>query len=249
MAELQVALQLYTVRDETERDFASTVRRVAQIGYGAVELAGYGGLTADELKALLEETGLRAASSHVALDRLEADLDSEITYCKQIGCSYVVLPWLDMSRRSAEFLHALAPRLNEFGRRCQEQGLAFAYHNHDFEFVQDNGVYLLDHLVESTDPALVSLELDVYWAAFAGVDPVEYLRRHAGRVALVHVKDLAADRSFTEVGNGTLDFPAIVAAGETGGARWYIVENDKPQIPSLESARQSLDYLRGIGKA
>src|SRR5579885_3333564 len=161
MAEVGVALQLYTVRDETERDFAGTLRQVAGIGYGAVEFAGYGGLAAPELKALLDETGLRAASSHVSLDRLEANLDGEIAYCQQIGCSYIVLPWLDPSRRDAAQMRALAPRLNEFGRRCRDQGLTFAYHNHDFEFVQDEGAYLLDRLLESTDPALVGLELVV----------------------------------------------------------------------------------------
>lgn len=248
MAEVGVALQLYTVRDETANDFTGTLRRVAEIGYGAVEFAGYGDLAAPELKALLDETGLRAASSHVALDRLEADLDSEIAYCRRIDCSYIVLPWLDPSRRDAEQMRALAPRLNEFGRRCRAQGITFAYHNHDFEFVQDEGTYLLDRLLDSTDPALVALELDIYWAAFAGVDPAAYLRQRAGRVPLVHLKDLAADRTFSEVGDGTLDLGAIFTAAEAGGARWYIVEHDRPQMPSLHSARRSLDNLRGLGK-
>lgn len=249
MAEVPVALQLYTVRDETARDFAGTLRQVAQIGYGAVEFAGYGDLSAAEMKALLDETGLRAASTHVALARLEENLDGEIDYCRQIGCANLVLPWLDPSRRDAAQFRALAPRLNEFGRRCHDQGLTFAYHNHDFEFVQDDGVYLLDRLLDATDPALVGLELDVYWAAFAGVDPAEFLRAHAGRVPLVHLKDLAPDRGFAEVGDGTLDLSAIFTAAEAGGARWYVVENDKPRMASLESVRRSLENLRAMGKA
>lgn len=136
--------------------------------------------------------------------------------------------------------------LNEMGRACRQHRLTFAYHNHDFEFAQSAGAYLLDRLLDATDPDLVGLELDVYWAAYAGVDPAGYLRRYAGRGPLVHLKDMATDRSFAEVGDGTLDVAAIVAAAEEGGARWYIVENDRPAIPALESARRSLQNLQAM---
>jgi sugar phosphate isomerase/epimerase len=248
MATVPVALQLYTVRDESARDFAGTLRRVAQIGYTAVEFAGYGGLAADELKVLLSETGLRAASTHVGLATLDADLDHQIDYCLAIDCQYLMLPWIEPRRRGAEAMRDLALRLNEFGRRCQQRGVDFGYHNHDFEFARSDGRYLLDQLLDATDPALVVLELDVYWAAYAGADPATYLRQRAGRVPLVHLKDMAPDRSFAEVGDGTLDLPGIFTAAEEGGARWYIVEHDRPSMPSLESARRSLQNLRGMGK-
>jgi sugar phosphate isomerase/epimerase len=244
-----VALQLYTVRDELAKDFAGTIRRVAEIGYPGVELSNYGDISSSDLKALLDETGLRAASTHVGLAALDADFDKEIDYCAAVGCSYLVLPSLPPEMRDAAKLKALAPGLNEYGRRCRERGLVFAYHNHDFEFVAGaDGTYLLDALLDSTDPTLVHLELDIYWAAYAGVDPVAYLRRRSGRVPLVHLKDMAADRSFTEVGAGTIDMAGIFAAADAGGAAWYIVENDRPAMPSLESARRSLEYLRGQGK-
>jgi sugar phosphate isomerase/epimerase len=217
---------------------------VAEIGYGAVEFAGYGGLSAEALVDLLSETGLRAASTHVGVDALEADLDREIAICSALGCSNLVLPWLPPERRDAAALDALAPRLNEFGRRCQARGVAFAYHNHDFEFAQVEGRYLLDRLLDSTDPALVGLELDVYWAAYARVDPVGYLRAHADRVRLLHLKDLGADRRFAEVGEGSLDVGTICAAAEAAGVRWLIVEHDQPVMPSLESARRSLENLK-----
>ena len=248
MATVPVALQLYTVRDESAHDFAGTLRRVAQIGYGAVEFAGYGGLSADEVKALLSETGLRAASTHVGLAALDADLDHQIDYCLAIGSQYLMLPWIEPGRRGADAMRDLAPRLNEFGRRCQERGVVFGYHNHDFEFARSDGRYLLDQLLDATDPALVVLELDVYWAAYAGADPSTYLRQRAGRVPLVHLKDMAPDRSFAEVGDGTLDLPGIFTAAEEGGARWYIVEHDRPSMPALESARRSLQNLRAMGK-
>lgn len=246
---LPIALQLYTVRDETARDFAGTLRQVAQLGYPAVEFAGYGGLTAAQMAALLEETGLRAASTHIGFAPLESNLDGALDYCQAIGCAALVLPSLPSEYHSTGGARALAPRLNEIGRRCQERGIVFGYHNHNFEFARSEGTTLLDVLLESTNPLAVALEFDVYWAAFAGVDSAAYLREHAGRARLLHVKDMAPDRSFTEVGDGTLDMTGICRAAREQGTGWYIVENDQPRIPSLESAHRSLENLRGILQA
>jgi sugar phosphate isomerase/epimerase len=244
MNDLQVALELYTVRDETKRDFAGTLRRVAGIGYAGVEFAGYGDLTAQEMSALLAETGLRVAGTHLGLDALQdPQLDASIRYCLDIGCSIIVLPWLANEWRTQEGMQALAPRLNAIGQRCREHGITFAYHNHDFEFTRVDGVYLLDYLLQATHPSLVKIELDVYWAAYAGVDPVLYLQTLADRVALIHLKDMAADRSMTEVGKGILDMQHICEFAQVRGL-WGVVEHDHPQIPSLESARISLEYFR-----
>src|SRR5712692_6456166 len=121
MNDLQVALELYTVRDETSRDFAGTLRRVAEIGYAGVEFAGYGNLTAQEMSALLAETGLRPVSTHLRLDALQGpQLNEAIRYCLDIGCSFVVLPWLANEWRTLEGIQTLAPQLNAIGRQCQE---------------------------------------------------------------------------------------------------------------------------------
>jgi sugar phosphate isomerase/epimerase len=244
-----VALELYTVRDELERDFAGTLRRVAAMGYPAVEGGHFRTIETGEMKALLDETGLQMPAVLFGLPALEADLDAEIDYCRAIESSYLVLSWVHPAQFAGEVLPALARRLNELGRRYHERGLVFGYHNHDHEFAQRDGAYLLDYLLDATDPVLVMLELDVYWAAYAGADPAAYLRRRAGRVPLLHLKDMAADRSFADVGDGTLDLPGIFTAAEDCGARWYVVENDRPRMPSLESARRSLENLRAMGKA
>jgi sugar phosphate isomerase/epimerase len=242
--DLQVGLELYTVWDETQRDFAGTLRSVAQMGYDGVEFAGYGGLTSQEMGALLADTGLRVAGTHLGLDMLEgAQLDASIRYCREIGCPFIALPSLAKEWRTPEGIRALAPRLNEIGRRCREQGIIFGYHNHDFEFTRFDGIYLIDYLLQATDPSLVKIELDVYWAAYAGVDPVAYLQALGGRVALIHLKDMAPDRSMTEVGKGMLDMRHICAFARVRGL-WGVVEHDHPQMPSLESARLSLAYLR-----
>ncbi len=244
-----IALQLYTVRDETARDFAGTLRQVAALGYRAVEFAGYGNLSSGDLAGLLADTGLHAASTHVGLAALESNLDRALDYCQTINCASLVLPWLPPEQRGADNLRALVPFLNEVGRRCHERGIAFSYHNHDFEFAQVDGKLLLDVLLGETDPLVVALEFDAYWAAYAGVDPIAYIRKQAGRVLLLHCKDMAADRSFAEVGDGTLDMAGICRAAYEQRARWYIVENDQPRIPSLESAKRSLENLRAILQA
>ncbi len=137
----------------------------------------------------------------------------------------------------------LSPRLDAIGRQCQEHGITFGYHNHDFEFTRVDGVSLFDYLLQATDPSLVKIELDVYWAAYAGVDPVSYLQVLADRVVLVHLKDMAADSSMTEVGKGILNMQQICAFVQSRGL-WGIVEHDYPQIPSLESARISFEYFK-----
>ncbi|MBE3558263.1 MAG: sugar phosphate isomerase/epimerase [Ktedonobacteraceae bacterium] len=248
MANQLVGLQLYTVRDQTAQDFKRTLQSVGEIGYDGVEFAGYGGISSKEMAACLADFNLRALGAHVGLPALEADIERELNYCLDIGCTHLIIPSLERKWCSAEGFRAIAPRLNEVGRRCQERGITLCYHNHDFEFAREDGKYLLDILLDATDAALVRLELDVYWAAYAGADPVAYLRRHAERVSFIHVKDMTASRTFTEVGDGILDIAGYCAAAAESGTRFLIVENDLPQIPSLESARRSHENLRRILK-
>ncbi len=248
MTAVPVALELYTVRDELGRDFRDTLRRIAAMGYAGVEGGRYPHVSAPELKELLDGLGLRTPATLVGLDALENDLDGAIDDALTVGASYLILSWLDPERYSAPNLLALAERLNAVGHRCRERGLTFGYHNHAGEFARQDGAYALDRLLDATAPSLVALELDVYWAAYGGADPATYLRERAGRVPLVHLKDMDADRRWAEVGDGTLDLPAIFAAAEAGGAQWYIVEHDKPTMPALESARRSLENLRAMGK-
>src|SRR5438552_3932569 len=131
-----IALQLYTIRDETARDLKVTIGRVANLGYGGVEFAGYGDLSADEMATLLAETGLRAAGSHVRWDALEIDLQREINYCLAIGSRHITLPYLGNEWYTGEKLKTLAALLNEIGRAAQEKGVSFSYHNHAHEFTQ-----------------------------------------------------------------------------------------------------------------
>lgn len=252
MAQVPIALQLYTVRDEAATDFAGTARRVARLGYDGVEFAGTGGLSAAEMADLLAETGLRPAGSHVALGLLEADLDSVIAFHRAIGNRFVGVPVLPPEMRSLEGFRRVAATLNRLGATLRDAGLALYYHHHAFEVDPVDGTTGWDILVGETDPDLVVLETDVYWSVYAGRDPAEVIRAASGRFPLVHLKDMVGEgegRTFAEVGAGRIDFAPIFRASEAQGVEWYIVEQDRCARPSMESARISITNLKGaMGK-
>lgn len=253
MARIPVGLQLYTVRDDAARDFAGTLRAVADIGYEGVELAGTGGLSAPDLKRLLAELNLGIAGSHVGLTQLETELEQALDYYNTLGAQYIACPWLPEERRkTADDWRNLADILTGIGARTKARGIQLCYHNHAFEFQQYDGQTGFDLLFGAADPDLVKMELDTYWVEYAGHSAAETIRRYAGRIPLVHIKDMANDekRSFAEVGHGTMDWAAIFAACEESGdgVAWYIVEQDTCPRPPLESARMSFDWLRGKGK-
>ncbi|HHX44877.1 MAG TPA: sugar phosphate isomerase/epimerase [Chloroflexi bacterium] len=253
MATIPVGLQLYTVRDEAAKDFAGAMRRVAALGYAGVELAGTGGLSAAAMKDLLAETGLALVGSHVPVTEFEMDLDGVIAYYAAVGAPRVGVPYLPDERQNPEGYYALAAMMNDVGARLQEAGMGLYYHHHAFEFDDHDGVTGMDILLQETDPSLVTIECDVYWVRHAGLDPAAFLREHAGRFALVHLKDMTPEGSeghtFAEVGEGVIDFGPIFAASEAQGVEWYIVEQDRCARPTFESARMSLENLRAWGKA
>ncbi|WP_059105967.1 sugar phosphate isomerase/epimerase family protein [Shouchella shacheensis] len=246
MGKLPIGLQLYTLRNETEEDFAGTLQKVKDIGYEGVEFAGFGGYSASELKELLASIGLQAFSSHVPLQTLRDDLEETIRYHKEAGIHYIICPFLDESERSEYEL--LAATLDEIGGTCREAGLTFCYHNHDFEFERVDGEYALDLIMNHTMPANVSLELDTYWAERAGVNAPGYSKSYTGRLPLVHIKDLKSkdNPTFAEVGEGILDISVIIAAAEEAGANYLIVEQDLCERSPLESIEISYKNLQRI---
>jgi sugar phosphate isomerase/epimerase len=251
MADVPVALQLYTVREDAARDFVGTLEQVAAIGYVGVELAGYGPLAPAELRAKLDELGLTVAGSHVALARLENELDAVIAECRILQCPNIVCPVLPAERRTEEGFRALATSLNGIGRTVTASGQTLCYHNHAFEFETEiDGIAAYDWLMAHTDPALVQIEIDAFWLQKAGRDPATYIEKYSGRVPLVHLKDMTADaaQTFAPVGTGSVDFAPLFAAAERGGVRWYIVEQDRAEGSAIEAARTSWSNLRAMGK-
>jgi sugar phosphate isomerase/epimerase len=246
-----ISLQMYTLRDETARDFPGTLRAVADLGYGAVELAGYGGMSAADLRRELDSCGLRVSGAHTPINRLEGDLDTVIAEMKTLGAPYVICPFLPPDRRPDAAGYArLAHTLDSIGAECRKQGVQLAYHHHDFELQRFGDTTGLHILMNDRDAQNVKAEIDVYWAAIAGFDPAALLREFGSRAPLVHLKDMTAapERTFAEVGNGTLDILGILAAADEIGAEWLIVEQDRCARPALESIGMSIDYLRSLGR-
>jgi sugar phosphate isomerase/epimerase len=207
-------------------------------------------MSAPELRAELDQLGLQVSGVHVGLDRLEKQTDAVLGEIEALGSHYVICPWIGQERRgSADDYRELAQLLNRIGRAAKDRGIQLCYHNHDFEFQRFGGATGLAILLEESDPQLVKSELDVYWAAFAGVDPVDLIRGMAGSVPLVHLKDMAdsAKREFAEVGHGTLDIPAIIEACDAADVEWMVVEQDVCARPPLESVGMSLRYLQSLG--
>ena len=250
MARLPVCLQMYTLRDESAQDYVGTLRKVADIGYDGVELlAAPEGMTAADIRSLLDDLGLKTPGGHEPYERLDTDLSAAIDFNLELGAPYITIPALGPHLRdSAGAWTRTAHRMTEIGKEIAKHGMALCYHNHSFEFEQFDGRYGIDILFEESDPRYVNSELDTYWVRHGGEDPVEYLQKLANRVPLVHLKDMDADGSYAEVGEGLIDWDPIFSAAEASGAQWYIVEQDTCKRPPIESVRMSLENLRSMGK-
>ncbi len=256
MSKLPIAAQLYTLRDLTRTDFAGTLAQVRNIGYRGVELAGHGNLaSAKDVRKVLDDLDLELAGAHIGIDTLEKDLAQTLDEQAVLGNQNIVCPYLpDNRRKDAEGWRQVAHSLSTIASKCKQRGLNFAYHNHSFEFqpVETEGKQTtgMDILWQNTEANLVRAELDVYWVQHANLDPVQYIKTLNKRVLLLHLKDLAKDeeKSFAPVGEGILNFQEIIAAGESVGAQWGIVEQDSTyKVPPLDALRISYDNLRKLG--
>lgn len=240
-------LQLYTVRDALAADLEGTLRRVADIGYREVELAGLPGVTAHTLRASLQRHGLEAPSMHAGYDGLRGDFAAVVEEARILGARYLVCPSVDAAeRRTAGDWKRVCRTLNGIGRAVRDRGLVLAYHNHDFEFVPfADGSTPFGLLMAETDLHDLKLELDVYWVARAGLDPVQQLKNGQDRIVLVHLKDLGADGATVEVGSGVLDMQQIVRTALVAGVRHLFVEQDDSTDP-LASIAASFRLLERL---
>lgn len=245
----KIGLQLYSVKELSEKDFLGTIAEVAKAGYDGVEFAGYFGISAKELKKALDANGLKACGSHLPIDALEKDLDGLIAFSHEIGSPYIICPYIGGNRvGNADAWKRTAEQFNAIGKKCVENNLLFGYHNHDFEFVKYGDKMAYDIMLEGTDPKNLFLELDTYWVHYAGMDLAGFMNKYSKRIKLLHMKDRISleDKNNTEIGKGIMDIPAIVKAGKKLGAYWYIVEQEYFDIPAIRSITESLTYMRSI---
>ncbi len=245
----KIGLQLYTVRNELEKDFAGTLEKVSALGFLEVEFAGYFKHTPQEIKTILAHYKLSAPSAHISTAALRGNLQEEIEAAEAIGHQYLVCGYVPAEeRRSLDDYKILVDLLNGAGERLKKVGIQFAYHNHDFEFMVLEGKLPYDMILAGTDPQMVKMEMDLYWITKAGQDPLKYFSAHPGRFPLVHVKDMDSTprHFFTEVGQGTIDFKKIFAAAQKAGVNHYFVEQDETPVSPFSSIDLSINYLRRL---
>ena len=248
----KIGIQLYTVRDQMQKDFEGTLAAIAGIGYAEVEFAGLFGRTPEQARATLNSVGLRAPSSHVGVDQMNGDPEGVFGGAAILGQKWVAHPFF--SSPSLDDYRRLAEDLNKAGETARAYGLRVGYHNHAQEFEIIDGTFPLALLIEETDPDYVDFELDLYWALEGyytydnpEAQPLALFERAPGRFPLFHVKDgfpAEAGVRFADVGEGEIDFAPIFAARKRSGIKHYFVENDAaPSDPngSLDSAKDSYD--------
>jgi sugar phosphate isomerase/epimerase len=261
-----IGIQLYAVKDELQAHAAATLRMIKEIGFGAVETAGLAGLSAREFRGLLDDTGLQCPSAHLKFDA--GNLGAAFEQAHALGARYATSgslraalspeggttssPTGGMSLDEAKRTAELANRIGEQARRAD---LEYAYHNHDFEFAeQDGGAVGYDLLLRETDPGLVQFEIDCGWMIVGGRDPRDYFARYPGRFPMIHVKDFlppaahGSSPAGAELGHGMIDYGPIFAAAEKAGLRHYFAEQEGPftRMSQIDAARQAYDYLRKL---
>lgn len=240
-------IQLYTLRSAMAEDFEGTLERVAEIGYGEVEFAGYFDRTPAQVRAVLDRVGLKAPATHLGIEQVRDNLDATIESARTIGIQWLVVPSLPGGMRSVDGYREVAGILNRAGKRAKAAGFGVGFHNHDVEFRPVDGRVPMDILIEETDPELVTFELDLYWISRAGRDPLEYLNAHPGRFTMVHVKDMDAsdEMRMVDPGEGIIDFPAIYAGRARSGIRHWFVEHDRP-ADAWQTARTGFAYVSAL---
>ena len=250
-----VGVQLYTLRNVINERPQEVLQALERIGFRECEVI-QGNM--DAIWDSLQRTKLKPVSLHLntaMFTRDEAKLPAALDDAKKRGFSFVVCPYIaPQDRGGVDVIKRLAETLNKAGQVCARSGLRLAYHNHAFEFERAGDGTLLDVLMNSSDPKLVTLELDIMWSRVAGVDPVSVLKKYGKRVTLMHLKNVAGEvgpqfhekvprEAFREVGDGEVDIPAVLKAAQEAGVLHYFVEQDQTPGNPVESLKRSYEYL------
>jgi sugar phosphate isomerase/epimerase len=245
----KIGLQLYTVREIFQSDPVGTLEKVARIGYREVEYGGGNYDTMDHalLRKTMDRLHLTSPSLHIPYDTLLNRFGDAVKMAKTLGADTIVVPWLPEELRAEAAFAGVVENVNRFAKQARGAGLGLAYHNHDFEFLnRSGGTSLYDKLVDGTDPSLVKLELDLYWAVHAGQDAGKLIDRLGTRLYAFHAKDMKADRSMAAVGTGTIDFAALFKRPGAANVQHFYVENDEAQAPYLPDITTSFKNLRAL---
>lgn len=259
-------LQLWSLRDEVKKSGMLPALDIAkQWGFTEVETAGTGELTLDQYIAALKARGLKPVAMHTGYDRLEKELDAVIAEARALGVSYVVVPWIPHERGKfdVELAKKAAANFNKWGAACKAAGFRFGYHPHGYEFSRTGGPNderVFDLMIAATNSDTVCLEMDVFWVYHSGIDPVAMLKKYPGRWELFHVKDIrkgalrgigpgttpgsAPPTDNVAVGDGEIDWVAVLSTAEKLGAKHWFVEDET--VDALKYVPVTMKYLRAL---
>jgi sugar phosphate isomerase/epimerase len=248
MARVPFSLQLFSIRDHMEKDPVGTLRKVKEMGYDNVELAGTAGMTAAEFRNVLDDLGLSAPSGHFMLDVVRDDAAKLLDDCALLGVKHVVVP-LATSETGLPGWIQVANDLDAAGEKMRQAGLQLHYHNHAHEFERLEGKYIMEHLLENSAPENVHAEFDTFWVRHGGADPVAMIDKYADRCDLLHIKDAAPkgeEPIFAELGRGEMDWAPIFEAGKRAGVTLYVVEQDACKGDSLEAVAVGAEFMKKV---
>ena len=244
-----IGIQLYTVRKEMLADATGTLKQVASIGFKELESArsekgNYYGLQPKEIRKITQDLGMKLRSGHVHVDN---DWQKSLEEATETGQEYIISAVLPSPGQTVDHYKASAEAFNKLGEECKKAGLHFGYHNHDSEFETADGQVLYDVLLQYTDPALVTMEMDLGWVVAAGHDPFQYFSKYPGRFHLWHLKDMdKVQRRSVEFGNGKVDIKGLLQHAKQSGMKYFFLEQEEYAHSAFESIRIDYDYLANL---
>ncbi|MEK5036966.1 sugar phosphate isomerase/epimerase family protein [Sporosarcina sp. FSL K6-3457] len=245
-----VGLQFWSIKEAVEKDLLGMIESVAEMGYKGAQFAGFGSHTAEDVKKKMDEVGIKAAGAHVQLTQLETQFDETLRYHEKIENEFIIVPYLpEELRKTGDDYKRLAELLNDIGQKALARGFSLGYHNHDFEFDIFNGKTGFDILYENTDADHLKIELDCFWAAVTGNNPLDIIEKYGDRVVSLHIKDMKMDgdqKISTELGTGTLPLAEYVEKGKEHNVKWFIVEQEHFTKDPVASAAQNAKTLKNI---
>ena len=244
-----VGLQVYSVRNQLNEDFAGTMKKVADCGYQLIEGYGLGGdglflgkHTSADYKKVVDDLGMKMIATHCGYFSHE-DAAPTIDAAKAAGIEFLVTPYIpDNIRTNIDGYKAVAENLNKIGELCNAAGIKYGYHNHAFEFEVMEGQIPMEVLISETQANLVTFEADLFWTTMGGYNPIELIKKYRGRISLFHVKDATADKGEATVGQGTIDFKSIFEVGKQNGLKNYFIEDEREENV-FENIQADFDYM------
>ncbi len=249
----QFAVILFTVREhiKTREDALASFDKIAKIGYRSVQVSGMSPdlFPEEELVSVLKDRDLSICATHEPGDKILNETDAVIERLQKLGVKYTAYPYpagIDFTDKAS--VDGLIRGLDEAGRKMAAAGITLTYHNHAVELLRADGKTILARIYDETDPANLQAEIDTHWIVRGGGSPLEWIEKLDGRLPLLHMKDFSINEKqepqFAEIGNGNMNFPAIVAAAEKAGCRHFIVEQDVCPGDPFDSIAQSFEYIK-----